>query len=271
MGRYEKVDTKELFKANYKVVLESLLDNLSMGSLAEALGNENIPFEYCENVLKRKKRLSWKVKLAIALRSDCPETVFLKLCRKATANFTREITRSWKVISEDAYRLLYKASKDNLTFLLGCSDLPDDLRVEILDKFVELDDHGNVVYLTESNACVSSFIERQESFPEECHKVLDGVVAYLRKKKYKEEYLEMMLDNIELMRIPVNEEYAREAMNDWVHHHLLTLAQNPSIPDYMMVELLAKAPEECIEFVNRAFGKGKAKREEYRKAHPQNQ
>lgn len=80
---------------DYKKIFESVFENAECYELGCILGNEDVPFEYCRKALKIK-RLDWRKKVLIAKRSDCPDDVLIKICKRQGERFTRELLCSKK-------------------------------------------------------------------------------------------------------------------------------------------------------------------------------
>lgn len=242
---------------DYKKILDSVFENANCDELGCILRNEDVPFEYCMRAMKMKG-IGWQNKLCIAKRRDCPADVVLKLCKGSGEKFTKELLGRGYGVPEDALRELFK--KDiNLEPIMQYWTLPDDIRREIFKKI------GN-----KWNSILVDFIDSQCSIPDDCRHYLD--VALERVKKSgdmwdREHLIPRVKRSIALLAQPIDEDVAIGEIDSpkiTSRRSVFKIAANPSISDYLIMELRLKVPEDDRELVEMLLAKNEQSREEYR-------
>lgn len=250
---------------DYKKIFDSVFEKAHAYELSCFLRNEDVPFEYCRKALK-KDGIGWDEKILIALRNDCPDDMLVKICKKQGERFTSQLLYSKKHIICEALEELYK-NPINLHVLIKYRKIPDKLKIKILNDLVTLDKLGNVI---QYSYYVYDFIEYQYSIPDECWKLIDGVIGLSNKGVCSKEYAinetESIQMNVKLMKSPLNENEVINLFEQPGKNYLwmLKLAANPSISDYIVMQLQIKAPEHLQDEVNSLLVENEKKREEWR-------
>jgi len=249
---------------NYKRMFESVFESADKNEIGCFLGNTEVPFSYCERALK-EKRLDWKNKLKIAMRSDCPDKCLVSLCRSGGEKFRKRILLERENIPEDALRVMW--NKGHVVEFLYYWRLPDDLKKEAIDKLLKFDDKGNVIYMEFGSDCPLIFMRNQHSMPDGYAFVPKKLVEYFIKQRY--DYYDDFNLHVALMDTPLDEKMVSDNAKDIFSNKnmLLKLAANPSISDYMIMQLKVKTPSKYVEDVDEVLADRRQKRDEYRQAH----
>ncbi len=144
---------------DYQKIFDSVFENACSEELGCFLRNEDVPFEYCQRALK-KKGVGWQNKFLIAMRSDCPTSVIVKMCKNVGERFVNRLLTEKKDIPDEVIRELFK--KDWMVYSLAQYwKLPDDIKSEMFKRFVTTDDSGAIIRYDDY---LATFLEHQCSF-----------------------------------------------------------------------------------------------------------
>ena len=248
---------------DYKSVFESVFNGAHEDEIGCILRSTDVPFSYCERALK-EKYLKWKNKLKIALREDCPEKILVKLCKAGGERFRSRILIEREHIPESALRAMWK--KGYVSEFLYYWRLPDDLKREALKEILNYDDSGNIIFSRYGNDYILIFLRNQHSFPEDCAMIPDKVIEYFKRNHY--DYYDDLDTHIALLKTPLDEKMVSEKSKEIFDskNMLLKLAANPSISDYMIMQLKVKTPTRYMKDVEEVLEEHRQKRDEYRQA-----
>ena len=94
----------------------------------------------------------------------------------------------------------------------------------------------------------------------------DKVIEYFRKNHY--DYYDDLDTHIALLKTPLDEKMVSEKSKEIFDskNMLLKLAANPSISDYMIMQLKVKTPTRYMKDVEEVLEEHRQKRDEYRQA-----
>ncbi len=249
-------------KYDFKNLLEIAFNSMDWDSLQHFLENEEVPFEFCEKALKQKG-VNWSVKLAIAKRSDCPEDVMLKLCGSGAGekfvcgflyNGHDSIRRPEKAIDKliDGGRYWMLAEYWMLT---------DEQRNRLYGKFASEYHSWSLI----------KFIHSQIMLPDGSLDKVKDRVEYEVKCPCGEEDAKIIMDvNLPCMLTPFEDEFLEMVLKLEERERKIAcrqIAANPSISDYVIMELLVKASN--ADEINYILEQRKDARDEYRRTHGQ--
>lgn len=244
---------------DYKKIFDSVFDGADGDEIGCILKNESVPFDYCLKAMKRKG-IGWKNKVIIAKRSDCPSDIVIKLCKNGGERFTKELLKRGYGVPEDAMKELFK-SEGNISSIMQYWDLSDDMRRDVFNYF-------NDKYYS----LMVTFLECQCSIPEDCWHYVDETIEKIKKYEWnKQNLLPKVLLCKSLMMTPINEEVSIEEIDKSSYYgnflNLLKIASNPSISDYLMMELKMKTEDKNLTVIDMLLDRNEAKREAWRKEH----
>lgn len=259
---------------DYKDMFDSVFNGTWDEEISCFIRNENVPFEYCMKALDRKG-LSWQNKLTIVKRKDCPVDVMVKICRKAGERFIRRMVEGGEPIPEDALKTMFK--RDWWDFVTYWR-LSDDLKRELMSHMVDSDG----VIQSNNTLLFEEFLKFQVSLPDDCMRLARKAIDRLRKEPsrgtwYSPGDLAARMDGmLSFMQVPVNEDGMEKAFDilqdskcrrydEWTW--LAKLAANPSISDYIVVELRMKTPDSWRRQVEELLDANENARDEYRRSH----
>lgn len=244
---------------DYKKIFDSVFENANSDEIGCILKNELVPFDYCLKAMKRKG-IGWKNKVIIAKRKDCPSDIIIKLCKNGGERFTRELLERGYGIPEDAMKELFK-SENNISSIMQYWDLSDDIRH---DMFKYFNDRYYSLMVT--------FLEFQCSIPEDCWHYVDETIDRIKHSNNQWDK-QKLLPRVELckslMMTPINEDVSIEELDKSYGNflNLLKIASNPSISDYLIMELKIKTHDEDMPFIDMLLNRNEEKREKWRKEH----
>lgn len=252
-------------REGFKTIFDSVFHNARPNEIGCFLRNEMVPFEYCEMALKMKG-IGWKNKLIVARRSDCPTDVISRICRNGGERLLDDLFATMKVVPEKVIREIYK--KDCISrHLISYWRLPDDIKSEMFERLIVRDERGGIVAY---NHQMNDFLEYQVYLSDDCLNAMNDVVKIWKARSsgwtLERNFIEMTLP----MTVPLSDNYALSTINHMDSRNprlLMKLAANPSISDYVLMELQVKCPECAIDDVNEIIAKRKTAREEYRRMH----
>ena len=246
---------------DYKKIFDSVFENADSDEIGCILKNELVPFDYCLKAMKRKG-IGWKNKVIIAKRKDCPSDIIIKLCKNGGERFTRELLERGYGVPEDAMKELFK-SENNISSIMQYWDLSDDMRH---DMFKYFNDRYYSLMVT--------FLECQCSIPEDCWHYVDETIdkiKYSNNQWDKQKLLPRVELCKSLMMTPINEDVSIEELDKPSYYgnflNLLKIASNPSISDYLIMELKIKTHDEDMPIIDMLLDRNEEKREKWRKEH----
>ena len=254
-----------MMREGFKTIFDSVFYGAKPDEIGCFLRNEMVPFEYCEMALKMKG-ISWKNKLIVARRSDCPVDVVSRICKNGGEKLLDDLFATMRVIPEKAIREIYE--KDCTSrHLISYWRLPDDIKSKMFQSFLVRDGHKRIVGY---DGHLNDFLEYQVYLPDDCLNDMYDIVETWKKKlsdwKWEHNFIEMT----RLMIAPLSDDCALSTIDGMGSENprlLMKLAANPSISDYALMELQVKCPECAIDDVNEIIEKRKPAREEYRRTH----
>ena len=237
---------------DYKDMFDTVFNSASPEELGCFLRNECVPFEYCERALGRKG-IGWENKLIIAERKDCPVETVERICKNGGERFARRFLTEMRHVPDSVLRTL--ARNNGAKFYVSeYWRIPDDLKRMFVNEMVCMLDGDAVVY---DVTMFEEFVMAQPSLPDDCMETVEKAIQWIGRKpntsawtRY-DEIAERLGTAMKFMRKPVDEEFAsrqfarigdfRNTRKDL--HWLVKLAANPSIGDYIEMELRLKTPD----------------------------
>ena len=257
---------------DYKDLFESVFDNATEDELSCFLRNPSVPFEYCKRALKLRgeRGIGWRNRLVIALRKDCPVDVLVRLCKIDSEKFAQNLLALNDFLPDEAIRALYHRKRN--VYSLSCYwRLPEDVKRDIFMSYLNLDANGLVSGYDEA---LGSFLAHQVSLPDDCWKLMDGVIDVFRNRSSERGWY-MRVNIVEIVRpmqAPLDDEYALQVIADTRHNgcwKMLQMAANPSVSDYVMMELRMKVDDAVLlSKINALLDENENARQEYRRTHP---
>ena len=262
---------------DYKEIFESVFEKATDDEIGCFLRNEDVPFEYCERALK-ERRLNWQQRLIVALRSDCPEDVLVKLCKRAGERFATSIlftdteTGRNRLEKEVPVKVLETLFRNERTFAVTLSYclLTDDMKRRATDKLLETHSDGSFVRQAYEQRM---FLLNQCSLPEDCLDRFDEALSRAEEdaSSYIKETYDLMRSDMRWMSVPLDEQKALDVINGklpWgANPVLLKIAANRSISEYVEMMLRVKCGGAIAPLVNKVLDMHRKEREEWRMTH----
>ncbi len=270
-------------EVDYKKAFEEVIKASKPLCLQEILQNEKIPFECCAYALEVNKKLNNKTLVTILSRHDCPTDFLVDICRKMKNKESNDfferlccIYHNWqsREIPEAALREFLDDRIDHLSLLCTCQYVSSPFKKELLDKILEycrnkktpLDNKKDNI-----RQAVRNFGAYQYVVTDDCWPVIDEILEILN-----DEYVATVF---RFMRSPFDESlldkngydqrlklsFFGNKSNSTPYYQV---ACNPSISDYVVMELLVKTPSDYLEKVKGLVEKHEPARAEYRRLHP---
>lgn len=255
----------------FKTIFDSVFHNAKPDEIGCFLRNEMVSFEYCEMALKMKG-IGWKNKLIIAKRSDCPIDVMSRICKNGGDRLLDDLFATMRVIPEKVIREIYEKDCKS-RHLISYWRLPDDIKRKMFQSFLVRDKQDGIVGYEHY---MNDFLAYQIYLPDDCWNYMDDVLKIWEAKPSGLNWDRNFIEMTRPMMTPLDDEFALVAIDyasSTIRMHcsemmlLMKLAANPSISDYVLLELQMKCPECAIENVNEIIAKRKSARDEYRRMH----
>ena len=254
-----------MMQEGFKTILDSVFHGAKPDEIGCFLRNEMVPFEYCEMALKMKG-IGWKNKLIVARRSDCPVDVVSRICKNGGEKLLDDLFATMRVIPDKAIREIYE--KDCTSrHLISYWRLPDDIKSKMFKGFLVRDGHKRIVGY---DCYMNDFLEYQVYLPDDCWNYMDDVLKIWEEKPTGWRWERNFVALTKPMRTPLSDDYALLTIDRVGSENprlLMKLAANPSISDYVLMELQVKCPNCAIDDVNEIIAKRKPARDEYRRMH----
>lgn len=261
---------------DYEKLMNIAFMTMDADNLAKFASNEEVPLEYCDRILKRKG-INWKVKAAVAGRSDCTDKMLEKLCNRPGEKFTnkflldnsdryfpnRSIPRNPIGIDrliDGAVGKDGRVNTDIISYLSNYWRLNEEQRKRVAELVFKED-----WYYKEQ----LDFVKNQLEIPKD-------KIGWFKNKLYAKNAYEYNMNtadyHFKALEIPFNEEDIDTEFGTQCHHTLDVLRQiayNPSISDYVILQLHVRydSNDKWFDEINEVLEMGRERREEYRKSH----
>jgi len=270
---------------NYEEVLTEIVENCVGDEIMPFVRCLKFPFKFCEKLLN-KKGISWKTKVEIAKRNDCPESVLVKLCKRNGERFLRAFLYSLERNDCSETSPMRKQISDVVVDTILTKPCGLDMLCIHPVRFTENAQEKIINQCFGYKICGSGysfthylfdFIRSQDTIPQHCIARISEAMDKDREKRlrvlddYEESHFKRQKKMLGCMKTPVDEGLCIEVVENYEKEHdkpcLRKVASNPSISKYveMLLSMKFSHDEEIALCMKRSEDDRNAWRQEHDK------